>query len=164
MDEDKKIVARIRNIHFWNCSKKVIDTRGNTIYTTDIINLKTNPDLYLNDENRRYVVYDNGRIIASAFLKYAKEDSRNSVQRLIFRLPQVEELNIQSEFGELNIKKQIDNTFVICDTSGVVGSISNYFSLKKHSISCSSINNQAFLAALYVLAMYMVHEDDIMMI
>lgn len=160
IDENKKVVAKIKNKHFFSIAKKIVDLNGETIFTTDIINTKKTSESHLSDGNRKYLVWDKQRYVATAELIYYNNVDINAVQNVYFKLPNVEELNIRTDEGYLNIKHQSDNRFIIYDKNKVVGNISEVSIFKRHFIACSTIKNGAFLAALYILAVYMAGENN----
>lgn len=164
IDDSNKVVAKIKNMQFWSAAKKIVNIRGETIYTTDIINIKKDYNLYNYDENRRYVIYEKQRVIASCSLVYFKNDSRSIFQRFCFRPPVVDEIKVETDYGEFNIKRQSNSKLIIYNNGIIVGSITNCFALIYQQISCTTINNSAFLAALFVLSKYMINEDDYMIV
>ena len=161
LDENNKVVAKIKNKCLWGVSKKVLDSSGQVVYTTDIVNLPISYTAWHYADSRHYVIYHDQKKVAEATFKYAKNPERNISQKLFLKPPQITEMTLETPYGSLMIMRQKDNTLLI-DQNGIsIGSISNFFTAKKHFISCKKISDKAFLAAVYVISMYMIHEENL---
>lgn len=163
-NEDNIVVAKIKSKYFWGAVNLILDVSGNTIYTTNIVNLDTPFASWNCPESRRYVILNKESPIATAKFKYAENTNRGIAQRVMIRPPLVDEMKIQSIYGEFNIRLQKNKSLTIEKSGKVIGVISNFFAFKEHYISCDEIDDKAFLLGLYVLARYMVHEDDLLVV
>jgi hypothetical protein len=82
-------------------------------------------------------------------------------ERVGLKLPQVDELYIQSIYDDIHIKRLKDGSFLIIDKEKTIGSISKFLPFKSTTIFCDTINDSRFLAVLFALTLYMIHEDDL---
>ncbi|WP_160676458.1 hypothetical protein [Clostridium sp. C8-1-8] len=164
IDQNNKLVAKIQNKHLVSIGKKIVDTTGKTIYTTDIINTKTEDEVNKYNEGRSYIICKSNKIVATAVLEYDKYEDKYLYQRFVFRIPKVHKINIKTDCRELIIKLKYDGSLLICEDNVVIGEMTSHFPFIDHYITCNEINDQAFLAALYILAKYMVDENNILII
>ncbi len=163
-DENKNIVSKIKSKRFWGPAKVIIDSDNITVNTTDIINV---PDT-TNDGNfadlKNYVLYKNGETIVVASLTFAKNPDKAAFQTMTLRPPQVDEMSLETPYGIWLAQRQKDNGIVFYQNEQQIGRISPFFGLKPHIIEFYEKYNISFIAGLYVLAEYMMHEDDLIIV
>ena|SRR5659263_179421 len=78
------------------------------------------------------------------------------------RHPRVNEMNVETPYGVWNIKRQLDNSLIISNENEVLGTITAFFTFKKQSLNVNRRYEPAFLAGLYTITDYMIHEDDLL--
>lgn len=167
IDERNNVVCKIKRRGFWNAERLIYNSNNKLMYTSDIIdsNQESKPWSYL--ETRKYIVKyadEKQTNAATASVVYDKSDMIKKTNRLILKLPRADEINIDSVFGELHVKRLKDESFTICKDEKIIGSISRYRTFRVTAISCESIRNSGFLAVLFVLVQYMLHEDDLIIV
>lgn len=153
-DEDNNIVCQIRSIKFFRPEKGIYNSKNNLVYTTDILITKTSSQSI----SREYVAYcsnDKSQIAASATLEFQKEGNP-----IFYKLPAATALKIRSIYGDIMIKRLAYGKFTIIRKEQTIGSMS-VSPLKKSKISCDTIQDHEFLAVLFTLTLYMMHENDL---
>jgi len=163
-DENKNIVSKIKSKRFWGPAKEIIDSDNITVYTTDIINVS---DITNNGnciDFNKYVLYKNGETIVVASLNFAKTPEKAAFQTMTLRPPQVDNMLLETPYGVWSAKRQKDNGIVFYQSEQQIGRISPFFSLKPHIIEFYEKYDIAFIAGLYVLTEYMMHEDDLIIV
>ena len=68
LDEGGTVVAKISNQKFIGAAKKISDTSGNIIFTTDIVNLPKQTEDWNCADSRKYMIYKNLQAVATANL------------------------------------------------------------------------------------------------
>jgi hypothetical protein len=112
----------------------------------------------------KYVLYKNSETIVVASLNFAKTPEKAAFPKMNLRPPQVDEMLLETPYGVWSAKRQKDNGIVFYQNEQQVGRISPFFSLKPHIIEFYEKYNIAFIAGLYVIAEYMMHEDDLIIV
>lgn len=159
-DEAGNLVCKIKSLNFWSPKKGIYNPKNKLIYTTDIVLERPILEATNQTDSRNYVAYramDPPEIVASASLIYAEQPSR----QLLYKLPKVDILKIQSFYGEIQLRRANDKEFSIHDDQREIGKISLSLFPRESAVHCDSISDSEFLAVLFVFIGYMVHEDDL---
>lgn len=160
-DNNKNIVSKIKSKRFLGLAKKVINSNNITVYTTDIINEPDSSNDRSNSSFRKYVLYKSGEPIVVASLTFAN-NSESAMMTL--RPPQVDEMLLETPSGLLRAKRQNDNGIIYYQNEQQICKISPFFRFKQQFIEFYDEYNITFFAGLYVLAEYMMHEDDLVIV
>ena len=163
-DENKTTVSKIKSKRFWGPAKKIIDSDNITVYTTDIINEPDTTNEWNCDDFKKYVLYKNGETIVIASLTFDKNLEKTAFQTMTLRPPQVDEMLLETPYGLWRANRQKDNGIIFYQNDQQIGRISPFFNLKPHIIEFYEKYNIAFIAGLYVLAEYMMHEDNLIIV
>lgn len=164
IDENRNIVCRVKSKNRGKSAKEIISTKDKTRYFTEIVDMEPPIESWNRAACRKYVAYcgdDKRTTFLSASLTYAKNDIRNKWQRLLLRRPQVNKIKVSSPIGDVEINRLKYNILEIRHESKKTGVI-NFHPFKSHYIHFDNINEPAFLTALYLLASYMVYEDNLL--
>lgn len=164
IDESGAIVAKISNKKFFGASKKITDVKGNTVFTTDIVNLPANTESWNCTESRRYIVYRDEQIVATATFTYSKNPERTKTQAFTLRPPQVDNMDIDTPYGEWKIQRQKNNGIVIIQDEKTIGTITPFFSFKRMYLEHNGKYEATFWAGIYMLIEYMMHEDELIVV
>ena len=163
-DENGATVAKISNNKFIGPAKKVIDAKGNTIFTTDIVNLPKQTENWNCADSRKYMIYKNAQSVATANLSFATNPERTKTQSFTLRPPQVDKMEVESPYGIWIIQRQKNNGLTITLDDTAIGNISPFFSFKPIFLEFSEKYEIAFWAGIYMLVEYMMHEDDLIVV
>ncbi len=101
INENMILVSKISNKKLIGAAKKICDSHGKIVYTTDIINLPVTNKHWNNAEFKRYVVYQNEQPIVIATFNYAVRPETTILQKLI-RPPQIDKMNVDTPYGVLS--------------------------------------------------------------
>lgn len=164
LDAGGNIVARIKNKKLLSPSKNIIDKDGNIVFTTDIINLPSNDKDWNCADSRKYIIYQKEDEIATATFSYAKNPERSNLQKITLRPPQIDIMEVETPYGLLQIKRQKDNSILINKGEKNLGKVTSFFSFKAKYLEFIEDYEPTFLASLYMLIDYMMHEDDLIVI
>jgi hypothetical protein len=163
-DENNNSVCKIKSRRFLSAEKEIYNSDNEVVYTTNIINSKEHQGSCSYSESRKYVAncsYDTSNIAAIASLVYPTDTKQTMAERFGLKLPQVDELNIQSIYDDIHINRFKDGSFSISNNEKTIGSISKFIPFKSTTIFCDTIKDPGFLAVLFALTLYMIHEDDL---
>lgn len=164
LDKNNIVVAKIKSKKIFTPSKNILNSDDNIIFTTNIVNTPSSKDDWNYASSRKYVVYEKDQPIATATFSYAKSSSKNKIQSLFLIPPQIDEMNIETPFGPWHIKRQKDNSILINNDKITLGTVTSFFSFKRKEIECLDGYDPAFLAGIYMLIEYMMHEDDLIVV
>ena len=113
---------------------------------------------------KKYIIYQKDYKIATATFSYAKNPERTTLQKLTLRPPQIDIMEVETPYGLLQIKRQKDNSILIYKYEKNLGMVTSFFSFKAKYINCIEEYEPTFLASLYMLIDYMMHEDDLIVV
>jgi len=164
LNETGTVVAKIKNKKLLSPEKNVTDRNENVIFTTDIVNLPAKENNFNSTETRKYVIYHKNQPVATA--TFASTEDLKMTKEISFALrpPRVNEMNVETPYGVWNIKRQLDNSLIISNENEVLGTITAFFSFKKQYLDVNRKYEPAFLAGIYTLTDYMMHEDDLLIV
>ncbi|SCJ10417.1 Uncharacterised protein [uncultured Clostridium sp.] len=164
IDDHSKIVAKIKNKELLGSAKNIIDKDGNIVFTTDIINLPSKNKDWNCAGSKKYIIYQKENEIATATFSYAKNPERTTLQKFALRPPQIDIMEVETPYGLLHIKRQKDNSILIYKDEKKLGMVTSFFSFKAKYLECIEEYDPTFLASLYMLIDYMMHEDDLIIV
>lgn len=164
LDDEMHTVAKIKNKKLLSSAKNIIDKDGNIVFTTDIINLPSKNEDWNYADSRKYIIYQKENEIATATFSYAKNPERTTLQKLTLRPPQINMMEVETPYGLLHIKRQKDNSISINQGDKNLGIVTSFFSFKAKYLEFIEEYEPTFLASLYMLIDYMMHEDDLIII
>lgn len=153
LDENLNHVAIIKNKHFLGPSKNILDAQKNLIFTTDKVVTST---------TSHYVISQNDYPIATAH--FTPSQSLLSGPKYAPLLPPVESMQIESPYGSFFIKRHPNNSLSLLQDHKEIGTLSPFFTLHPQYFDTFTSYDPTFLASLYVLTFYMVHEDDLLIV
>lgn len=159
-DEDGGLVCKIKSMNFWSLRKGIYNQKDELVYTTDIVLGKPIMEATIQTDPRNYVAYsaeNPSKVAASASLVYAEQPSR----QLLYKLPKVDILKIQSVYGDIRLRRINDKEISIHDDQREIGKITLSLFPQKSVVHCDFISDREFLAVLFAFVRYMVHEDDL---
>lgn len=159
VDEGNRLVAKIKNKRCLGAGKNILDNNGNIVYTTDIINLPKPKELWNTPQARSYKILRGKDIIATASF-YCKKETKDNVHQQSLILAKLNDMHVQTPYGIWNIVRQKDNSIIIQNGNEIVGTITSFFALKAQKLNVLSKIDPVFIAGIYVLAVYMMHETD----
>ncbi|MDU2673008.1 MAG: hypothetical protein E7C49_13445 [Clostridium sp.] len=163
-DEQGTIVAKIKNKELLGPAKNIIDKDGNIVFTTDIINLPSKNEDWNCANSIKYIIYQKEDEIATATFSYAKTPERTTLQKFALRPPQIDIMEVETPYGLLKIKRQKDNSILIYKDEKNLGMVTSFFSFKAKYLEFIEEYEPTFLASLYMLIDYMMHEDDLIIV
>lgn len=163
-DETGAVVSKIKRKNLFSPSKIILDRNGNLIYTTDIVNCPAEYKTWNYAGCKKYVIYRNEKPIAVANLHFAINPDRTVIQKLLFRPPQVDRMDIKTIYGTWVVKRQKNNGVTITHNETQLGKVTPFFSLKPSFLECNKKYDITFWAGIYILTDYMMHEDDLIVI
>lgn len=163
-DENGAVVAKICNKKFFGAAKRIIDTNGNTIFTTDIVNLPKQTEGWNCANSRKYMIYKDAQPVATANLFFATNPERTKTQSFTLRPPQVDKMEVESPYGIWIIQRQKNNGLTITHDDTPIGNISPFFSFKPIFLEFTEKYEITFWASIYMLVEYMMHEDDLIVV
>lgn len=153
LDENLNTVAIIKNKDLLGPSKNILDAQKNLIFTTDKIVTST---------TSHYVISQNDSPIATAHFKLPQSLLAHPKYAPV--LPPVDSMQIDSPYGPFLIKRQPNNSLSLLQDDTEVGILSPFFTFHSQYLNTFTSYDPTFLASLYVLTFYMVHEDDILVV
>lgn len=109
-------------------------------------------------------VYQGGQKVAAGTLVYETDSSGRVRQPCMVRPPMPVRLNLESRRGTCSIVQTPDRSLFIYQGAELVGSLEHMLFLTRQVVACKIEAPPAFLAVLYVLGYYMVHDDDVDMV
>ena len=163
-DENGATAAKICTKKFIGAAKRIIDAKGNTIFTTDIVNLPKQTEGWNCADSRKYMIYKDAQPVATANLFFATNPERTKIQSFVLRPPQVDRMEVETPYGVWSIQRQKSNGLVIICDDTTVGNISPFFSFKPIYLEIAEKYEITFWASIYVLVEYMMHEDDLIVV
>lgn len=164
LDEEMHTVAKIKNKNLLSSAKNIIDKDGNIVFTTDIINLPSKNKDWNYSDSRKYIIYQKENEIATATFSYAKKPERTTLQKFTLRPPQIDIMEVETPYDLLHIKRHKDNSISINQGDKNLGIVTSFFSFKAKYLEFIEEYEPTFLASLYMLIDYMMHEDDLIII
>lgn len=163
-DDQGIIVAKIKNKELLGPAKNIIDKDGNIVFTTDIIDLPSDNKDWNYANSRKYIIYQKENEIATATFSYSKNPERTTLQKITLRPPQIDIMDVETPYGLLQIKRQKDNSILINKDEKNLGIVTSFFSFKAKYLEFMEEYEPTFLASLYMLIDYMMHEDDLIVV
>ena len=145
-------LASIRQQKLLGPAKLVFDQAG-PVYHTDV---------HETSEEGRYEVMDEGNhVVVSSDLVFEPEPAGGSMTRP----PRADRMVLHTaHFGEWEVLHQRDHSVLFAHDGTVLGKLSPFFTVRPQVFACSDKFSVTFWAALYVLAYYMVHEDEMVLV
>ena len=152
-----KCLCRIKSRNFLSAENVILDEQGNEKYYTGFVPYKNS--LEAEDERicERYAIFDNTSKIASAYTIKANINKKQS--GLI--IPRIFKLFVDFSGDMFMICRMEDNSFVIKNGENTIAVISPFTLIKPHTMEVFGGQDVCFLAALFSLIRYMVHEEDL---
>lgn len=163
INDNKILVSKISNKKLIGVAKKICDSQGKIVYTTDIVNLPVTNEHWNNAEFKRYIIYQNEQPIAIATFTYAERPEATRLQILI-RPPQINKMNVDTPYGVLFVKRERNNSVTIMQNDEILATVTPFFSFKKMYITHNEKFDDTFFTAIYMLIEYMMHEDDLIVV
>ncbi len=136
---------------------KLISTNNEVLYHTSIIDEEVTSESWNRAASRKYILYDKTGPYISADLIFANDAGH--LGRI--NPPQVQRLILKTPFGEWRAERQTDYSVLITDHSKVIGKITPFYRIAPQIFAGSDKYPLAMWAGLYVLADYMMHEDEL---
>ncbi len=164
LDEKGVTVAKICRKIFTGTTGKILDVKGNTVYTTDIVYHPIKNKKWNCEDSKKYVIYKDNKEIATANLKFALTPERTKIQSILFRRPQVDKMDVDTIFGRMHIERQKNNCVIIYQDDAQLAKISSLISIKPIYLELTGKYDVLFWAAIYMLVEYMMYEDDLIAI
>lgn len=106
-------------------------------------------------------VYQDGEKVAVGTLVYETDPSGQVRQPCMVRPPMPVCLKLESSRGTCSIVQKPDRSLLVYQGRELVGGLEHMLSLTRQVVSCNLEIPPSFLAVLYVLGYYMVHDDDV---
>ena len=104
---------------------------------------------------------ESDHVVVSSDLVFDPEPAGGSLTRP----PRADRMVLHTaHFGEWQVVHQRDHSVLFVHDGTVQGKLSPFFTVRPQLFACSDKFSVAFWAALYVLAYYMVHEDEMVMV
>ncbi len=163
INENEILVSKISNQKLFGIAKKICDAQGKTVYTTGMVNLPVTKAHWNNAEFKRYVIYQNKQPIAVATFNFANYPEASRLH-IIKRSQQIDQMNVDTPYGVLFIKRERNNSVTIRQHNELLATVSPFFSLKKMYITHNEKFDDTFYSAIYMLIEYMMHEEDLITI
>lgn len=151
-DEAGTALASIRQQKLLGPAKLVLDQNG-PVYHTDVHEAS--------DAGRYEVMDESDHVVVSIDLVFEPEPAGGSLTRP----PRADRMVLYTaHFGEWQVVHQRDHSVLFVHDGTVQGKLSPFFTVRPQIFACSDRFTVAFWAALYVLAYYMVHEDEMVLV
>lgn len=151
LDEGGTVVAKISNQKFIGAAKKISDTSGNIIFTTDIVNLPKQTEDWNCADSRKYMIYKNLQAVATANLFFATNPERTKTQAFTLRPPQVDKMEVETPYGMWVVQRHKNNGLSITRDGTLLGRISPFFAFKPICLEITEIyENQNIIAILSI--------------
>ncbi|NNJ30833.1 hypothetical protein [Lacrimispora defluvii] len=163
-DENGTTLAKICSRKLVGSAKKIIDAKGNTIFTTDIVNLPKQTESWNRGDSRKYMIYKDTQPVATANLFFATNPERTKTQSFTLRPPKADKMEVESSYGIWVVQRQKNNGLNITHDDTSIGIISPFFSFKPVFLELSEKYEITFWASIYMLVEYMMHEDDFIVV
>ena len=151
-DEAGTALASIRQQKLLGPAKLVLDQNG-PVYHTDVHEAS--------DAGRYEVMDESDHVVVSSDLVFEPEPAGGSLTRP----PRADRMVLHTaHFGEWQVVHQRDHSVLFVHDGTVQGKLSPFFTVRPQIFACSDRFTVAFWAALYVLAYYMVHESEMVLV
>ena len=100
----------------------------------------------------------------SCHFLYKTDAKGNRVQKSFVRPPMAEKIEVHTEWGPLTIRQTPDRVFDIFLAQKSIGKIKNMLGIKKEIQICSGEIALVFYMGLFSICLFMIHDDDIMIV
>lgn len=164
VNESGTAVAKISNQKLIGAAKKISDANGKVIFTTDIVNLPPEKESWNYADSKKYIIYKDAKPVVTANLSFAKSPERTKAQTFLLRPPQVDRMDVETPYGIWIIQRQKNNSLTIMHDGVQLGSVTPFFAFKPIYLNCNEKYEDTFLAGIYMLVEYMMHEDDLIIV
>lgn len=159
--DSKELVAKIMPKNITNNTKRICDSKNNTVYTTNIVESEPVKEAWNYEDTKKYILFKNNKPFATANIHFAIHPERTVPGIILQRPPQIDNMDIDTPYGILNVVRQKDNSIVILQNKEPIAKVSQFFGLKKMSLEYTKDFGNVFWAGIYMLIDYMMHEDNL---
>lgn len=164
INEKGVIVAKIRNQKLIGTAKEICDYNGKVVFTANIVNIPIKNEAWNCADTKKYVIFKDGKTVATANLYFAKNPKRMKIHKLLLRPPQVDGMNIETPFGIWIIQRQKNNALTVNCDGVLMGSVTPFYTFKPIYLEFTEKYEPTFWAAVFVLIDYMMHEDNLIIL
>ena len=147
-DESDSVVGRWKQSYFQGAKMEFLDTNGTILYTVKKC-------------GERIEIKEKDDFISECRFHYAQDGNGTIIQKSLFRSPMAEKSVTDSLWGKIVIVQNEQRDFTIFLNGMEVGNMTRMMSLRKLLIINSPAISTEQCCVIFILGIYMLHDDDI---
>ena len=147
-DESNSVVGKWKQSYFQGAKMEFLNTNGTVLYT-------------IKKCGERIEIKGKDDIISECRFHYAQDGNGTIIQKSLFRSPMAEKSVTDSLWGKIVIVQNEQRDFTIFLNGMEVGNMTRMMSLRKLLIINSPAISTEQCCVIFVLGIYMLHDDDI---
>lgn len=145
-DEYNSVIGEWKQSYFKGAKMEFLDTGGKVLYTVKKF------------RERIEIKWKDG-FLSECQLLYAQDENGNIVQKGLFRPPMAEKSVVDT--GDIVIVQNKQRDFTIYQNGNETGKMTHMMSLRKQLITDSYNISTELCCIIFILGIYMLHDDDI---
>ncbi len=147
-DESDSVIGEWKQNYFQGAKMEFLNTDGKVLFTVKKC-------------GKRIEIHGEDSFISECRFLYAQDENGNIVQKSLFRPPMAEKSVLDTLWDEIVIIQNEQREFTIFLNGIETGKMTHMMSLQKQLITDSHDISPELYCVIFILGIYMLHDDDI---